>query len=397
MPKRILFLTFYYKPDLCAGSFRASALVDSFLKQTTDEVIIDVVTTIPNRYNTFKVKADEIEKIQNVTINRIDIPLHKSGFLDQAKSFSRYFFQSLKKTKSKKYDLVIATSSRLFTAFLGAYISRRTHTPLYLDIRDIFTDTMNDVLKSRILKFFALPVFKLIERFTFNSATWINLVSEGFRPYFESKYKKNYTFHTNGIDPEFLGLDFQKSSTDSKKIITYAGNIGDGQGLHVIVPEAANLLKEDYEFWIIGDGGMREKLKERIAKQGLKNVKLIDPVNRKELKEYYKKSDFLFLHLNNYKAFEKVLPSKIFEYAVTGKPMIAGVGGYAARFIKENLSQTILFDPCDAETFSKKMQQYENKKTDLSGFINKYSRVNIMDDMVTEFLEILEFESITEV
>jgi len=31
-------------------------------------------------------------------------------------------------------------------------------------------------------------------------------------------------------------------------------------------------------------------------------------------------ADVLFLHLNAYKAFEKVLPSKIFEYAATGRP-----------------------------------------------------------------------------
>ena len=42
---------------------------------------------------------------------------------------------------------------------------------------------------------------------------------------------------------------------------------------------------------------------------------LINPVSRDELRIFYDQSDFLFLHLNDYQAFRKVLPSKIFELA----------------------------------------------------------------------------------
>ena len=45
-------------------------------------------------------------------------------------------------------------------------------------------------------------------------------------------------------------------------------------------------------------------------------------------------TDVLFLHLNDYSAFRKVIPSKIFEYAATGKPIVAGVSGYAAEFLR---------------------------------------------------------------
>ena len=49
----------------------------------------------------------------------------------------------------------------------------------------------------------------------------------------------------------------------------------------------------------------------------------------------------LFIHLNAYPAFEKVLPSKIFEYAATGKPILAGVSGYSADFIRNNLKDKV--------------------------------------------------------
>ena len=61
-------------------------------------------------------------------------------------------------------------------------------------------------------------------------------------------------------------------------------------------------------------------------------MQIIDPVSRSDLFDEYKNADVLFLHLNDYAAFRKVLPSKIFEYAATGKPILAGVAGYMQNF-----------------------------------------------------------------
>ena len=55
----------------------------------------------------------------------------------------------------------------------------------------------------------------------------------------------------------------------------------------------------------------------------------------------------LFLHLGAHAAFEKVLPSKLFEYAALGKPVLAGVAGFAARFVREEISNAAVFPPCD--------------------------------------------------
>ena len=78
-------------------------------------------------------------------------------------------------------------------------------------------------------------------------------------------------------------------------------------------------------------------------------MKIYDPVGRQILLNIYKQADFLFLHLNSYKAFEKVLPSKLFEYGAYDVPIIAGVDGYARQFISENLENAILFEPCNCK------------------------------------------------
>src|ERR1700742_836260 len=149
--KKILYLSFYFEPDLCAGSFRNSPLAKELARQLENEVQIDVITTLPNRYSTFDSNAPEFEERGNLSIYRVIIPKHKSGFADQINSFKTYFYETNKLIGNKKYDMVFASSSRLFTAYLGYKIAKKQRIPLYLDIRDIFVDSMKDVLTNKLL------------------------------------------------------------------------------------------------------------------------------------------------------------------------------------------------------------------------------------------------------
>ena len=326
--KRIVYLSFYFKPDLCAGSFRNSPLAIELAKQTLDKkIVLDVYTTMPNRYSTFDVGAEEYEEVDNLRIHRIALPSHKSGMLDQIFAFWQFYNAVWKLNQSKNADLVFASSSRLFTAYLGYKLAKKYKAPLYLDIRDIFVDTMNDVFKSKLVKILILPLLKTIEAKTFNYARHINLISGGFKDYFLRFKLPKYSYFSNGIDEEFISGNRANQSVgvpNAYKLIVYAGNIGEGQGLHRIIPQAAQLLGNDFKFLIIGDGGAKKQLQAEIENLGLTNVTLINPVSRDELRIFYDQSDFLFLHLNDYQAFRKVLPSKIFELATFNKPILAG-------------------------------------------------------------------------
>jgi len=386
--KRILILTFFYTPDLSAGSFRAAAFVRALQKMRHEDLEIDVLTTMPNRYQSFKAEASKFEQVNNVTIRRFELKGHKRDFLDYPLCFASYARQVLKHTRGETYDIVFATSGRFMTAALGASIVRKRHAPLYLDIRDIFTDTMNDVL-AKPLKIFLLPIFRLLESYTLRSATIINLVSKGFAEYFSSYNSKSpLRFFTNGIDSEFLEYDFQSPPTPgNRNVILVAGNIGEGQGLEKIIPQAADLLSEQFDIVVIGDGRRRSKLVERCL--GKENVKIIAPVNREELKRHYSNADILLMHLNDYDAFKKVLPSKIFEYAATGKPILAGVSGYAAEFTRQYVENAAVFKPCDAQSMASQLRSLDLSSRQREEFKELFSRTNIMEDMACDVLSLL--------
>jgi len=389
--KRIVYLTFYYEPDLCAGSFRNTPLAIELAKQSLEkDIIVDVYTTLPNRYSSFEQSALEFEELGNLRVHRISLPPHKSGMLDQVFSFKKFYTEVIKLNRRKRADLVFASSSRLFTAYLGFIIAKKSNAILYLDIRDIFVDTMSDVFKSKLLKLGVLPLLKLIEKKTFHYAEHINLISGGFTPYFSKFNNTRYTFFTNGIDEEFLETTMvltKENKIRSKKTIVYAGNIGEGQGLHKVIPQAAKKLGIKFEFLIIGDGGAKELLQDEIKNLSITNVVLEKPVSRKELRSIYSNADYLFIHLNDYPAFRKVLPSKIFELATFGKPIIAGVSGFAAEFIKNEVSDSFVFDPCKIEQLVSFLSSDKPKVTiDRKDFKLKYRRSNINNLMAQSIL-----------
>lgn len=389
--RKILYLSFYFEPDLCAGSFRNSPLAKELASQLKNEGSVDVITTLPNRYSTYSTDAKVHEEVGNISIKRIKLPVHKSGFIDQILSFKTYYFKTLELVKDSDYDLVFASSSRLFTSFLGFQIARKKKIPLILDIRDIFTDTLNDVIPNKIIKSFLLPILRFMESRVFNYATHINLISAGFEQYFKVYSKPHYSFFTNGIDQEFIHLnDYREKLPESKITITYAGNIGEGQGLHKIIPKAAKLLGNGYWFRVIGDGGAKYLLESEIRSENVTNVSIENPVKRTELLDIYKQSHFLFMHLNDYKAFEKVLPSKVFELGAFPRPVIAGVNGYSRFFIEKYVPNTILIKPTDSLELVDAINQYKYTIIQRDEFIKNFDRRNINKEFASVIVKYLK-------
>lgn len=390
--KHVWILSYFFEPDLSAGSFRNTSLVNSLLEMTDDSVQLHVITTLPNRYKDFSATADRFEDRGRLKIHRIEVPRHANGMGDQVRSYVVFFRESVRLLKGQPVDLVYASSSKLFTGFLGAVVSKWKRVPLYLDIRDIFTDTIHDVMADHPLIRPVHAAMRVIERWTIRSASHLNLISGGFKPYF-SYYKGPVTEFTNGIDDLFLSLPASVEKHNPVKTILYAGNMGEGQGLEKIVPDAAARLGDGYRFRLIGAGGTRSKLEQAITQRNLTNVNIEDPMPRAELVQAYVDADYLFLHLNDYAAFRKVLPSKIFEYAATDKPVIAGVAGYAAEFLRTNVTNLILFDPGDADTFVSLMRSSTYRRERRDPFIKMYNRAAINRQMARSIHNILAINS----
>lgn len=391
---RILILSFYHPPDLSAGSFRVDALVKALSASVATGSDIHIVTTQPNRYASYSRVAPERERAGQVLLERINVGSHRSGMVDQSLAFQRYAAGVLRRCgrAADSPDIVVATSSRLATAALGALVAARHRAKLYLDIRDLFRDTIGDSLRgpARVL----LPMISVLERWALARADHVNVVSEGFLPYVMARRAgRSVSVHTNGIDPEFTRANYAGGSVSGRRVILYAGNIGDGQGLHRILPEAAALLGDAFVFRVIGDGGARRPLEEAIAAFSRDHgrplpIELAPPVSREMLIAEYAAADALFLHLNDYSAFERVLPSKIFEYGATGKPILAGVRGVARSFIERHLPDAATFDPCNVGGLVEALAALRFGLRERTQFIEAFDRRTIAARMAEDIVRI---------
>ncbi|WP_079202258.1 glycosyltransferase family 4 protein [Pseudomonas sp. CC6-YY-74] len=393
MQKRILLLTFFYPPDLSAGSFRAVALMKALRAQASGDVQIDLLTTQPNRYKSFARDALDCEEHEGLSIHRVQLPEHQGGLRGQAWSFLCFAWAVCRFIRGQQYDLVYATSSRLMTALLGALVAAAKGARLYLDIRDIFVENLQAVFNSAAWRP-GIWLFEVLESWTIGRADRVNLVSPGFLPYFQSRYPgARFSAFSNGVDGVFVRQfsDSRGGSARGEPLrVVYAGNIGDGQSLHSILPALAEQLVGRARFQVIGDGSRSDELRKALAQRQIENVELLKPVPRKELQSIYERADVLFLHLNDLPAFKRVLPSKLFEYAATGKPIWAGVGGYAAGFVNREIANAAVFPPCDATRAVQCFEQLSIGCVDRSVFAENYARERIMREMAQDVLELLE-------
>ena len=115
---------------------------------------------------------------------------------------------------------------------------------------------------------------------------------------------------------------------------------------------------------------------------------------RAVLHEHYREADILFLHLNDHAAFHKVLPSKIFEYAATGKKILAGVAGHAADFLRTEVPDAELFAPCDAAGMVAALDRLiaAEAPVDREAFHKTFARKAIMRRMAQDVLDLAQAE-----
>jgi len=389
----IVFFSYFYEPDLSAGSFRSKSFIESLSKKLDSDDLIYVITTHPNRYASFIINSEDNSMVSNIVIKRIKVNQHASSIIGQFFSFYTYFINSYLIFRKLDVDFIVCTTSRHMTGLMTAFFSLIHNKKYYVDLRDIFSETISNLYsrKSKLIGAVLKYIFQFLEKNVLSNAQCVNVISESFKDYYEEIGLDTslWTFYPNGIDKDFKLKSNVKSDKRDFKTILYAGNLGEGQAIEDIVPKLAVILGNRYQFKIIGDGGRRKALEKKIMKENIANILLLDPVSRSLLINEYEDSDILFLHLNDIPAFERVLPSKLFEYAVQYKPIIGGLAGYSRDFVSNEIPHMRVFDPLDFEECAALIRESDSINIDsdsIKKFYKKYNREVIMGEYTESIL-----------
>jgi glycosyltransferase involved in cell wall biosynthesis len=118
--------------------------------------------------------------------------------------------------------------------------------------------------------------------------------------------------------------------------VLFAGNLGVGQALEVIV-EAANILKDKPEisFVVLGKGSRWDWMREQVKLLGLNNLHLPGRYSIETMPGLMQKASVLLVSLADQPIFAATIPNKVQAYLAAGRPILACLNGEGARLVEE--------------------------------------------------------------
>tara|TARA_B100001093_G_C26718960_1_gene966943 strand:- start:213 stop:1277 length:1065 start_codon:yes stop_codon:yes gene_type:complete len=260
----------------------------------------------------------------------------RKSFIKKIIHYSVFMFSAItNSSKVKNFDMLIISTPPLFTGIVGLYLTRFRNIKYFLDIRDLWPDSALEL--NQIKKGFFYKLGKKLESKIYENASGFIFAVPSFKNYlkkFPNKISRKPMLPLmNGVSMKFYEKSQSlKVTTDSQFTVLYSGNMGLAQDLETIIKAAKMLQEYKIYFRFIGEGVDKSKI-EQLAKPFLEKISFHKSMSRIKLIEYIKMSSVCLVPLKDKKLFYSALPSKMFEYMVCGKPVIAGVKGDAKNLI----------------------------------------------------------------
>lgn len=360
---RILFFSHYFPPEGNAPAARTYAHCRRWAAAGHD---VTVITCAPNHprgvvYPGYRNRPGHVEQMDGVRVVRVLTWLApNSGWTRVASWLSYLVAATLSGLLQYPPDVVVATSPQPLCAWAGVLVSRWHRCPLVLEIRDLWPESVAAVgaLRSRA----ALELVGAIAQGPCRSAARIVTVGDGYRQGLVARGVDPARIDVvmNGVDREL----FRPRAADpavaarlgvaTRFVVAYCGTIGLAHGLDVVLRAGAVLRARrrcDIVFLLAGDGARLDALRAAAAGAKLDNVVFAGGLQRRHVPAILACSDVCLVHLRASEAFTSVMPSKIFEGAAMGLPVVLGVRGFAQRFV-EAAGCGVCIAPDDADALA---------------------------------------------
>ena len=284
--------------------------------------------------------------------------------------FSFVFFSiwaGVFKTKGK-YDLILVTSPPLFVGVTAFVLSKIKRIPYVFEIRDLWPESAIDtgVVTNKLI----IKISFWLEAFIYKHATLINVLTPAFREALLTKKNiaaSKIIYIPNAADfslteellETFDAKAFRKEIGVSEEtlLITYVGAHGIANHLIQLVEVAEQMQDKPVFFLLIGDGMHKNMLKEEVVKRGLKNMKFVDSVPKKEVFKYILASDLGASVLKNVQAFKTVYSNKTFDYMACKKPILMAIDGISRQLVEE-AKAGVYVEPENIADYIEKINDY---------------------------------------
>ncbi len=404
-PGHILFLSHYFPPE---GNAPASRVYEICKRWVRAGHRVTVITSVPNHpngvvYPGYRNRLFQSENVGGVHVMRVWTYLAANkGTVRRIANYLSYMASAtLAGILASRPDVLIATSPQFFCGWAGTLVSTLRRIPFILEIRDIWPESISAVgaMKTGLL----LRALECLEHSMYQSAKHIVTVGDGYKKLLCDRGVPagKISVVTNGVDRELFvpvardeGLR-ERHGLGGSHVCAYVGTIGMACGLEVVI-RAGQILREkgrrDISFLLVGDGAVREKLEAQARQAELGNVAFAGRQDKSLMPVYLASVDSCLVHLRRQDLFKSVLPSKLFEAAAMGKPVVLGVEGCAAELLNR-AGGGITIEPDNAEQLVAAVEKLADdpvmaKRLGAAGRAYVLERFD-RDDLSAEYLRII--------
>lgn len=331
--KDILIITSYFPPETGAASNRIYQLANGLQKHDFN---VSVITPLPNYpkgkiFSEYKGKFKQTSIKNSIIVHRLWIYASnsKNKFLRLIAMLSYSFSLILFFIWNKIPDKVIVQSPPLIVAFTCLLCLKNKKRKVFLNVSDLWPIAGLEL--GTFKKNLSYSLLEKIEHYNYKKADMVLGQSEEILSHVRNIIPEKHTFlyrnYPNFKPPK---LSSQINSNNTIRLV-YAGLLGVAQGVYKLCQ------KLDYskiEFHIYGAGSEQKKIEEYIKEHSNLPIFYHGETSRDKLHKELITYDLTIIPLLN-RIYGSV-PSKIFEYARLGLPMLYFGGGEGERIIKEN-------------------------------------------------------------
>lgn len=227
--------------------------------------------------------------------------------------------------KIKETDLVICIVPFTLSVLTAHLLAKKTKAKLWVHVQDFEFDLafQSGVLHSSVLgKIIKKGVFSF-EKYLLKKAAVLSTIS--FNMIEKAKEKTNLEaiyYFPNWISSKNVNPNNAKQHpylNKEKFTLLYSGNIGEKQDWNLFERLCQNLISENVEIVIVGNGAYVEKLKNRLLK--FEFIRFYEPIPYCDLNDLLCSADMHFLFQKT-DVLDTVMPSKILGMMASEKPSI---------------------------------------------------------------------------
>jgi glycosyltransferase involved in cell wall biosynthesis len=322
-------------PEGKATANRVKALANELiLKKNVDSV--EIICCSDRKKSTY-----QYEKSVKVTTVQVS-DINKNKLFYRAIHELRVAFKLWDKAQESHADVIIVTVPSIFLLVPIAFGTRGAD--IVLDVRDAVWTYLGKGIISRFASVVMAYIFRLASKNT-RIISVTNML--------EASHIEKIT----GIYPLVISNGISKTKLEDLKAlkvfsvgnttnIAYIGNVGIAQDLDTLIDLSKEI--DNFTVTIVGDGAKLSELKKRCFDERLGNVFFTGLVSSEKVLKYIGQADILFAQIGP--NFASAVPTKIFEYIASGRPVLLGLPNGPAKEIFSEFKCVEIFDTGNLES-----------------------------------------------